>query len=326
MGRRVALCGALFALLFPLATGCGGQLAPGYLTGEMKIGYVPKTLDQEFWVTTEKGARAGGREEDATVLVQAPTGELAVDEQIAIVENLLTQNIDALIVAPSDSILMKPVLERASEEVPVILLDTDIPKWKPKDSYIGTDNFAAGVAAGRYLKKQMNGKGSIGLITGIPGSVPGDQREAGMRKAIKNTDIKVVGEVAADFDRLKAVGAMEDLLQTHPDLDAVFATNDQMALGAIEALQTYQSDAILVGVDGAVEATQAIIGGDMAATVAQNPYAMGKAGVEQATRAANGESIDPRINTGLTLVTEKNAPKYLEIRERQLGALLGVED
>ena len=71
---------------------------------------------------------------------------------------------------------MKPVLERASEEVPVILLDTDIPKWKPKDSYIGTDNFAAGLEAGRYLKRQMNGEGSIGLITGIPGSVPGDQR------------------------------------------------------------------------------------------------------------------------------------------------------
>ena len=62
----------------------------------------------------------------------------------------------------------------------------------------------------------MNGEGSIGLITGIPGSVPGDQREAGMRKGVENTNIKVVGEVAADFDRLKAVGAMEDLLQTHP--------------------------------------------------------------------------------------------------------------
>jgi ribose transport system substrate-binding protein len=172
----------------------------------------------------------------------------------------------------------------------------------------------------------MNGEGSIGLITGIPGSVPGDQREAGMRKAIENTNIKVVGEVAADFDRLKAVGAMEDLLQTHPELDAVFATNDQMALGAIEALQTYQSDAILVGVDGAVEATQAIIGGDMDATVAQNPYAMGKVGVQQATKAANGKSIDPRINTGLTLVTKKNAPGYLKIREEQLGSLLGVEE
>jgi ribose transport system substrate-binding protein len=79
-------------------------------------------------------------------------------------------------------------------------------------------------------------------------------------------------------------------------------------------------------VDGAVEVTQAIVGGGMAATVAQNPYAMGKVGVEQATRAANGESIDPRVNTGLTLVTKKNAPKYLKIRERQLGALLGVED
>jgi ribose transport system substrate-binding protein len=172
----------------------------------------------------------------------------------------------------------------------------------------------------------MHGKGTIALITGIPGSVPGDQREAGMRKAIEGTDIRVVGEVAADFDRLKAVGAMEDLLQTHPDVDAVFATNDQMALGAIEALTTYKSDAILVGVDGAVEATQAIIGGDMDATVAQNPYAMGKVSVEQATKAVKGGSVDPKINTGLTLVTKKNAPKYLKIRERQLGSLLGVED
>ena len=287
---------------------------------------MPKTLDQEFWVTTEKGARAGGRKEDATVLVQAPTSELAVDEQIAIVENLLTQKVDALIVAPADSILMKPVLTRASKQVPVILLDTDIPGWKEKSTYIGSDNFSAGLKAGHYLKKRMHGKGTIALLTGIPGSVTGDQREAGMRTAIKGTDIKVVGEVAADYDRLKAVGAMEDLLQTHPDVDAVFATNDQMALGAIEALQTYKSDAILVGVDGAVEATQAIIGGDMDATVAQNPYAMGKVGVEQATKAAKGGSIDPKINTGLTLVTKENAPSYLKIREKQLGSLLGVED
>lgn len=316
---------AFIGVLF-LVTACGGQLAPSSLTGALKVGYVPKTLDQEFWVTTEKGARAGGREADATVLVQAPTGELAVDEQIAIVENLLTQKIDALVVAPSDSILMKPVLERAAERVPVILVDTDIPGWKEKDSYIGSDNFAAGLRAGQYLKDRMHGEGTIGLITGIPGSVPGDQREAGMRKAIEGTDIKVVGDIAADYDRLKAVGTMEDILQTHPNLDAVFATNDQMALGAIEALQTYQNDAILVGVDGAVEATQAIIGGDMDATVAQNPYAMGKVGVEQATRAAKGDSIDPKINTGLTLVTKENAPSYLKIREKQLGALLGVED
>jgi len=74
MGRRLALLGPLFVLLLLIIMGCGGQLAPSYLTGQMKIGYVPKTLDQEFWVTTEKGARAGGRKADATVFVQAPTG------------------------------------------------------------------------------------------------------------------------------------------------------------------------------------------------------------------------------------------------------------
>jgi ABC-type sugar transport system substrate-binding protein len=89
-------------------------------------------------------------------------------------------------------------------------------------------------------------------------------------------------------------------------------TNSQVG-GATETLQPYESDAILVG-------------GDMDATVAQDPYAMGKVGVRQATKAANGKSIDPRINTGLTLVTKENAPSYLEIREEQLGSLLGVEE
>ena len=82
--------------------------------------------------------------------------------------------------------------------------------------------------------------------------------------------------------------------------------------GATGTLQTYKSEAI--------------IGGDMDATVAQNPYAMGKVGVQLATKSANGKSIDPRINTGITLVTKKNAPKYLKIREEQLGSLLGVEE
>ncbi|MGH3147960.1 MAG: sugar ABC transporter substrate-binding protein, partial [Rubrobacter sp.] len=274
---------AVYAVLLILLAGCGGQLALSSQTADMKIGYVPKTLDQEFWVTTERGALAGGKRQNATVLVQAPTGELAVDEQIAIVENMLTQNIDALVIAPSDSILMKPVLTRASEEIPVILLDSDIPGWKGKTSYVGSDNLSAGVKAGKYIREQLEGEGTVGLITGIPGSVPGDQREAGMRQGIEGTDIRVVQEIAADFDRLKSVGAMEDILQNHPDVDAVFATNDQMALGAIEALQIHgRDDALLVGVDGAVEATQAIIGGDMDASVAQNPYAMGKVGVEQA--------------------------------------------
>ena len=164
-----------------VATACGGQLAPSYLTGAMKIGFVPKTLDQEFWVTTEQGARAGGRREDATVLVQAPTGELAVDEQIAIVENLLTQNIDALVIAPSDSILMKPVLTRASEEVPVILVDTDIPGWKEKDTYIGSDNFAAGSRGGTLPQEADERQRNHWSYNGHPRLGP--RRPAGGRHA-----------------------------------------------------------------------------------------------------------------------------------------------
>jgi ribose transport system substrate-binding protein len=310
-----------------LLTACGGHLAPAAAQRELKIGYVPKTLDQEFWVTTEKGSLAGGRDDDAEVLVQAPTSETAVDEQIAIIENLLVQEVDALIAAPADSVLLEPVLTRASEEVPVVLLDTDMPDWEGKTSYVGSDNFAAGLRAGEYIKEQLKGSGTVGIVAGIPGSVPGDQREAGMREGIKGTDIEVVQEIAADFNRLQAVGAMEDILQNHPDVDAVFATNDQMALGAIEALQTRgREDALLVGVDGAVEATQAIIGGDMDASVAQNPYEMGQVSVETAVKAVNDEPVKERINTGLTLITEENAKEYLKTAEDRLGSLPGARD
>ncbi|CAA9398355.1 hypothetical protein AVDCRST_MAG82-52 [uncultured Rubrobacteraceae bacterium] len=125
-----------------------------------------------------------------------------------------------------------------------------------------------------------------------------------------------------------AIGQLFVILVAGIDLSVGSVLGLSTVTGAIAyaATSTYENDAILVGVDGAVEATQAIIGGDMDATVAQNPYAMGKVGVEEATRAAKGKSIDPKINTGLTLVTKENAPGYLKIREKQLGALLGVED
>jgi ribose transport system substrate-binding protein len=149
-----------------------------------------------------------------------------------------------------------------------------------------------------------------------------DGRITGVRNAVEGTDVEVVQEVAADFDRAKGVSAMEDILQRNPDVDAVFAANDQMALGALEVLKSRgkTGDVLLVGYDGTEEATVAIIEDEgIDAPVAQNPYKMGLVGVKEAVNAAKDKSVPKTINTGVTLVTPENAKSYLQEYRERLG-------
>jgi ribose transport system substrate-binding protein len=172
-------------------------------------------------------------------------------------EDKLTKQVDALAVAPTAPDQLKPVLERASEQIPVLLVDTDILSWDGKTIYIGTDNVEGGKVAGKYIIDQLKGSRSLALMNGVPGATSGEDRIAGM----KGSDIEVLAEVAADFDRAKGVSAMEDILQNNPDVNAVFAANDQMALGALEVLKSRgkTDDILLVGYDGPEEATQVIL-------------------------------------------------------------------
>lgn len=309
---------------------CGGQLAGDAADEEkVRVGFVPKSLNQEFWVNTKKGAEAaaGGKVE---VITQAAGSDLEIQEQIDIVENLLVQEIDALAIAPSSSDLLLPVLEQATKDVPVVLFDSDIPGWKDKVSYVGTENFEAAKLAGEYIAKQLKDGGELAVIAGIPGSEIGIERVDGMKKGLEEarSKVEVVKEVPGNFDREQAVGAMEDILQTNPDIDAVFCANDQMALGAVESIaaRDKQEQILLVGFDGALEATQKIISGDMDATVSQDPYAMGKRGVETAVAKLRGEPVKRKINTGTQLIEGSNAERYFErVRDRLGGTGRGLE-
>jgi ribose transport system substrate-binding protein len=316
--RRLALLAAC-----ALVVGCGGQLAVTGGEDEVRIGFVPKSLNQEFWVNTKKGAEAGGRSAGAEVITQAAGSDLEIAEQIDIVENLLVQEIDALVIAPSSSDLLKPVLERAADEIPVVLVDSDIVGWKPKTSYVGTQNVEGGRKAGRYIAEQLDDGATLAVIAGIPGSAVGIERVDGLKQGLEEGGggVKIVKEIPGNFDREQSVGAMEDILQTNSDVDAVFCANDQMALGAIESIaaRNKTDDIMLVGFDGALEATQKILAGEMQATVAQDPYGMGKIGVETAVRELEGDRVRAKVDTGARLVTPDNAEKYFEEVRGKLG-------
>jgi ribose transport system substrate-binding protein len=299
--------------------GCGGQLSVTPDKG-IRVGFVPKSLNQEYWVNTAHGAAAGGTKAKATVLTEAGQADTQVDEQINIVQNLLAEKVSALVIAPTDSDLLKPVLDQVAKKIPVILFDSPIPGWKPQTGFVGTPNFAGGKRMGRYLAKVLRHK-SLAIIRGIPGSQVDIDRVDGVLAGIKGSGIKVVKEVAANFDREQAVGAMEDILQTNPNVGAVFCANDQMALGALQSLEANNATGRvkLVGFDGAIEATQQIIAGKMFATVAQDPYGMARIAVEEAVAKVKGQHVPKNVNTGDPLVTQQNAKAYLKVAEKKLG-------
>jgi ribose transport system substrate-binding protein len=319
--RRVLATLALSATI--LLAGCGGQLGVTTESG-LRIGFVPKALNQEYWVNTRHGAEAGGAATHATILTQAGQADTQVDQQINIVQNLLAQKVDALVIAPTNSDLLKPVLETAAKKIPVVLFDSPIPGWKPQTAYVGTANKAGGERMGRYLTKVIP-HGTLAIIRGIPGSQVDIDRVNGVKSGLKGSGIKVVKEVVANFDRNQAVGAMEDILQTNPRVSAVFCANDQMALGALQSLDARKATGRvkLVGFDGAVEATQQIIAGKMFATIAQDPYGMAKIGVQEAVAKLKGHRVRKNVNTGNPLVTRKNAKAYFKKVEKKLGGPAG---
>ena len=304
---RVATAIALAALL---VAGCNrGDNGSGKKT----IAFVPKAMDSEFWLTMRSGAQKAIEGRDDVVLsVLAPDREINVDQQVSILEDQIQRGAKALVVAPAGSAQVMPVLQNAiGRGIPVVLVDSDAP-LTGKSSYAGTDNRAGGTLAAKHVIDKV-GTGKIAIITGVPGNQSQDDRAAGFLETIATVPgLQVVSRQPANSERSLGLTVMENILTAHPDIKAVFATNDQMALGAVEAIMARSPKAgiVVVGFDATAEAVQAIIEGRMSASVAQRPFEMGRRSVEAALALIDGKKVEPRIDTGTELVSAANAQGY----------------
>lgn len=318
-----ALAAALMLMLAACNGDGGDEAAPdaeagGDGDGEgVTVGFVVKALDQEFWLTVEEGAQSAAAEDDSVeLLLDGATDETAVEEQLALIEDMVTRGVDALAVAPLAPEQAQPTLQRAVDQgIPVLLVDTDIPEWDGKLTFIGTDNTTAGEAAGEYIVEQLGGEGTAAILEGVPGNTTTDSRAEGAGNVLEEAGVDVVAQLPANSDRAEGRSVTEDILTANPEVDALFAANDQMALGALEALEAAGregDDVVVVGFDGTSEAAEAILEGRMDASVAQMTALMGETGVEEAAAAARGEDVEARIDTGYEMVTEENAEEYTE--------------
>ena len=278
------------------------------------IALVTKAMDSEFWLVLAEGAKAAAAENPSYELViSAPDREINVDQQVSILENQVRRGVKVLIVDPAGSAQVNSTLEQAvARGIPVVLIDTDAPFAK-KSTYIGTDNAKGGSLAAIGMVAAIGTTGDVVLISGVPGNESQDARAKGFLDEIAKTPgIKVVARQPGNSERQLGLTVMENLLTAHPNIKGVFATNDQMALGAMEAVEArkLRGKIAIIGFDATKEAATAIVEGKLTGSVAQSPREMGRQGVLAAIALAEGRTVAKLIDTGTEYVDAKNAPKY----------------
>ena len=183
----------------------------------------------------------------------------------------------------------------------------------------GTGNQNGGKLAGEYLAKKLGKGAKVVILRGALGDPTHDERANGCIEALKAAGLEVAAIQPANSERAMGVTVMENILQSKQEFAGVFATNDEMALGAVKALETAQNKAPVVGFDASPDALASITDGKLDASIAQSPYNIGYKGVEAAVKAAKGESIDKRIDTGTEVVNKDNAKQKSDDLKKILG-------
>lgn len=288
------------------------------------IGFVVPTLSNPYFIDMTNAAKEeASKHPTFELLVQAPGVTSGVDRQSTIIENLIAQKVWAICVVPEDTKSMIPLIEKANlAGIPIFILDRRIDTNAANaaqiriTSTIESDNFLGGQLAGQFLANKLNGMGSVALLEGpIGSSETALQRKSGFLESLKAFQhITLVSSQPGDWDRAKNVKLTQAILQTNPHLGGLFACSDEMALGAVQAIDSYSTAGpkpIVVGFDAIQQALEAVKAGTLAATVVQMPKQIGRLGVATAIQKLDGTPVPPFINTPVKLVTAENVAFYL---------------
>lgn len=271
------------------------------------VGLSVSTLNNPFFVTLRDGAKAAADKAGLELLVLDAQDK--PDKQVADIEDLTQKKVKVILVNPTDAAAVVPAIQRANGAgVPVITVDRAASGGKVA-FHIASDNVAGGRLAAGFVCKLLGGKGKLAELEGIPGSSAARDRGKGFNEEVKSkcSGVTVAARQTANFDRAQGLTVMENILQAQPSLDAVFAHNDEMALGAVQAIKSSKRKIKVVGFDATDDAVKAVHACEMAATVAQQPKEMGRLAVEKAAELAKGGKAPEQtefIPVALALVSD----------------------
>jgi ribose transport system substrate-binding protein len=297
------------AIIAFLVTACGGAAAPT-ATPEptpvppLRLGLSLSDLSNPFFVTLRDGAQQAADRLGVTLVVAADSAENP-DTQAAEIQALIDQGVDALLINPVDTAAIVPSIEAANAAgIPVFTIDRSAGGGEIV-SHIASDNLAGGRMAGNYLAETLREAGNVVELRGIEGTSAARERGQGFNEAMAAyANITIIASETANFNQEEARAVFAAILEEYPDIDGVFAHNDNMILGAIEAArEAGRLEGIrFVGFDAIDAAVAAVEAGDLLATIAQQPGEMGRLGVEVAVRYLNGETVAASIPVDLALI------------------------
>lgn len=294
MKKKILLTSALFAAI---------SLFSGAVAQE-KMALVVSTLNNPFFVTLKDGAAQKAKELGYELVVLDSQNNPA--KELANVEDILVKGTSVLLINPTDSDAVgNAILAANKANIPVITLDRAANRGDVV-SHIASDNTAGGKMAGEYIVQKLGKDAKVIQLQGITGTSASRERGVGFQQAQQEQGFTILAAQPADFDRAKGLNVMQNLLTGNANVQAVFAENDEMALGAVRAIRSAGRDNILVvGFDGTDDAIKAVERGQMSATIAQQPDLIGAKGVEAADSLIKGTQPAKEIPVELKLIIKE---------------------
>lgn len=286
-------------------SGTGGTVADGKVTLVLKNNVNP------FWVRVEEGARQTATDMGVDLTVLAPMVNDSNEEQIQLVEQAIVSDSSVIIIAPADSQGILPAARQVHEEgIPLVDLNSffagDDIFW---DTFVGLDNFEIGQITMAELCKIIGDEGEIIILEGVAGTESSYARINGAEDILKDKpNVKVVAKQAANWSRAEAMKVIQNLLPAHPNLKAIYAVNDEMALGALEALDMVDKvgKVFVSGVDANADAREAIREGRLAFSLDTNPEGQGSDAIKAAYDLLQGKKVEPMIITAVKIIDQSN--------------------
>ncbi|WP_440027741.1 ribose ABC transporter substrate-binding protein RbsB [Chromobacterium amazonense] len=281
-----------------------GDASAAAADGKIAVGLAVSTLNNPFFVELRDGAAAEAKKQGVNLITVDAQDDPA--KQQASVEDLIQKKVSVILINPTDSSAVANVVKEAtSKGIKVVSLDRSV-NGAEVSAHIASDNIAGGVMAGKYLLDKLGGKGRIVELEGIAGSSAARERGEGFHQVVdKKEGVKLLAKQPADFDRAKGLSVMENIIQGNKDIQGVFAHNDEMALGAVKAIQAAGlKNVVVVGFDATPDAVAAVKGGTLSATVQQQPALIGQYGVQTAKKLADGQKVDKFIPVPLNLIKQ----------------------
>ncbi|EKN5985617.1 ribose ABC transporter substrate-binding protein RbsB [Yersinia enterocolitica] len=267
------------------------------------IALVVSTLNNPFFVSMKDGAQKEADKLGYNLVILDSQNNPA--KELANVQDLTVRGTKLLLINPTDSDAVGNAVKMANQaNIPVITLDR-LANAGTVVSHVASDNRFGGKMAGDYIAKKVGSDAKVIQLEGIAGASAARERGEGFKQSMEKNKFQLLASQPADFDRTKGLNVMQNLLTAHPDVQAVFAQNDEMALGALRALQTAgKTDVLVVGFDGTDDGIKAVESGKMGATIAQRPDQIGVIGVQTADKVLKGEKVQAVIPVDLELVTK----------------------